>query len=588
MEPGGPLPPQPPELTARYNKKLLTLEEISQAHASSVYAQKYSIEVVGGKIKAVCNDCKMVLSCGNLSDSRKHQCNKRPRSDQHAIAGGTSSDMLFERITACWNPDQRMPANIVTEFWRRLHMWFIDAEIPFAKVDNPWLRDALTLAGIGMMSERSLLTSQLLLRYQEVQGKVAKQVAELEVTHTVAMGVSDGYKNKYAQLGASLMDFSSLLPDGGRIFHDVKDVSDLKKDAVGIKDLLQSWPDELRSAGHPVPAIKGWVMDNTSANKRAMQLMEDDDPEAINMGCAAHWFNLAAKDFSKPCTGLEMQALALAEERRAQAQQQQQQHAMPLLQQPGYVQQPGMAHPPGQVQQLTTTYGAAMAELLSHGVPVEQLLQHLPRPAPMPWQGQGQQQQGARLGQQQQLGQHVGQGLSLLRTSPMQGVAGGERDRAALGRGWLTGGLGRADSPGTPANAEPTRLGFLLAPAETTAVAAVARPTLPTLPWSKLRAPYVSQLLGEVAQISLVLGDCSAIRWGLFKQQQQRLQPQKTVRARDPTRFSNNVSMAQDVLELHDSLRGLVESEEWPELKKASRNSDVFDNLIRRCGGVGA
>ncbi|KAJ9506356.1 hypothetical protein QJQ45_019489 [Haematococcus lacustris] len=114
MEPGGPLPPQPPELTARYNKKLLTLEEISQAHASSVYAQKYSIEVVGGKIKAVCNDCKMVLSCGNLSDSRKHQCNKRPRSDQHAIAGGTSSDMLFERITACWNPDQRMPANIVS------------------------------------------------------------------------------------------------------------------------------------------------------------------------------------------------------------------------------------------------------------------------------------------------------------------------------------------------------------------------------------------------------------------------------------------------------------------------------------------
>ncbi|GFH10834.1 hypothetical protein HaLaN_06223 [Haematococcus lacustris] len=49
-------------------------------------------------------------------------------------AGGTSSDMLFERITACWNPDQRMPANIVAEFWRRLHMWFIDAEIPFAKV----------------------------------------------------------------------------------------------------------------------------------------------------------------------------------------------------------------------------------------------------------------------------------------------------------------------------------------------------------------------------------------------------------------------------------------------------------------------
>ncbi|KAJ9509496.1 hypothetical protein QJQ45_001960 [Haematococcus lacustris] len=159
----------------------------------------------------------------------------------------------------------------------------------------------------------------------------------------------------------------------------------------------------------------------------------------------------------------------------------------------------------------------------------------------------------------------------------MQGVAGGERDRAALGRGWLTVGLGLADSPGTPANAEPTRLGFLLAPAATTAVPAVARPTLPTLPSSKLRAPYVSQLLGEVAQISLVLGDCSAIRWGLFKQQQQqRLQPQKTVRARDPTRFFNNVFMAQDVLELHDSLCGLVESEEWPEEKE-----DAITTVVR-------
>ncbi|KAJ9515726.1 hypothetical protein QJQ45_002636 [Haematococcus lacustris] len=64
MEPGGPLPPQPPELTARYNKKLLTLEEISQAHASSVYAQKYSIEVVGGKIKAVCKQPGQVQQPG--------------------------------------------------------------------------------------------------------------------------------------------------------------------------------------------------------------------------------------------------------------------------------------------------------------------------------------------------------------------------------------------------------------------------------------------------------------------------------------------------------------------------------------------
>ncbi|KAL6754187.1 hypothetical protein V8C86DRAFT_2437878 [Haematococcus lacustris] len=105
MEPEAPLPPQPPELTARYNKKVLTLEEIVQAHGNNVHAQKYSIEVVGGKIKAVCNDCKVTLSCGNLSDAKRHQCNKRPRSGQDAVdADCASNDMPFERITACWNP----------------------------------------------------------------------------------------------------------------------------------------------------------------------------------------------------------------------------------------------------------------------------------------------------------------------------------------------------------------------------------------------------------------------------------------------------------------------------------------------------
>ncbi|KAJ9535039.1 hypothetical protein QJQ45_029692 [Haematococcus lacustris] len=161
IEPDAPLPPQPPELTARYNKKLLTLEEIVQAHANSVHAQKYSIEVVGGKIKAVCNDCKVALSCGNLSDAKRHQCNKRPRSGQDATdADVASNDMPFERITACWNPAQRMPANIMTEFWRRIHMWFIDAEIPFAKDAEEWVLEVSrdnpqwTLGVLDLLRER--------------------------------------------------------------------------------------------------------------------------------------------------------------------------------------------------------------------------------------------------------------------------------------------------------------------------------------------------------------------------------------------------------------------------------------------------
>ncbi|KAJ9532679.1 hypothetical protein QJQ45_010764 [Haematococcus lacustris] len=65
MEPEGPLPPQPPELTARYNKKVLTLEEIVQAHANSVHAHKYSIEVVGGQIKADAEEWVLEVSRDN-------------------------------------------------------------------------------------------------------------------------------------------------------------------------------------------------------------------------------------------------------------------------------------------------------------------------------------------------------------------------------------------------------------------------------------------------------------------------------------------------------------------------------------------
>ncbi|KAJ9507491.1 hypothetical protein QJQ45_006478 [Haematococcus lacustris] len=93
MEPEAPLPPQPPELTARYNKKVLTLEEIVQAHGNSVHAQKYSID--GGKIKAVCNDCKVALSCGNLSDA------KRPRAPAPAPPGpGPAQDKMLQMLMA--------------------------------------------------------------------------------------------------------------------------------------------------------------------------------------------------------------------------------------------------------------------------------------------------------------------------------------------------------------------------------------------------------------------------------------------------------------------------------------------------------
>ncbi|KAJ9505751.1 hypothetical protein QJQ45_029258, partial [Haematococcus lacustris] len=94
-------------------------------------------------------------------------------------------------------------------------------------VGNKYLEDALTLVGIPMRSASSLLNGDLDKRYEEVNSLVKLKVDRLDASGDSAMGVTDGWKNKHVELGASLVDFSSLLPDGGRIFHDVKDVSEL-------------------------------------------------------------------------------------------------------------------------------------------------------------------------------------------------------------------------------------------------------------------------------------------------------------------------------------------------------------------------
>ncbi|KAL6747469.1 hypothetical protein V8C86DRAFT_2909082, partial [Haematococcus lacustris] len=265
-------------------KRKLGALELQAKLRDSIYSKRFSFQVYefqGQSVcKAVCGDCDQSYSCVNMSTTNEHKCKpKRQRADTtpDGPAAAAAAELPFQRIAKCWN-GTALPTCVVEQFWQKFHMFFICAEIPFNKVGNKYLEDALTLVGIPMRSDSSLLNGDLDKRYEEVNSLVKLKDS--------AMGVTDGWKNKHVELGASLVDFSSLLPDGGRIFHDVKDVSELKKDAEGIKALLQAWPQQLRDAGQHVPQITGWVMDNTAANKRAMNKLEEADPSMVNVGCA--------------------------------------------------------------------------------------------------------------------------------------------------------------------------------------------------------------------------------------------------------------------------------------------------------------
>ncbi|KAJ9509524.1 hypothetical protein QJQ45_001972 [Haematococcus lacustris] len=229
-------------------KRKLGALELQAKLRDSIYSKRFSFQVYefqGQSVcKAVCGDCDQSYSCVNMSTTNEHKCKpKRPRADTtaDAAAAAAAAELPFQRIAKCWN-GTALPPCVVEQFWQRLHMFFICAEIPFNKVGNKYLEDALTLVGIPMRSASSLLNGDLDNRYEEVNSLVKLKVDRLDASGDSAMGVTDGWKNKHVELGASLVDFSSLLPDGGRIFHDVKDVSELKKDAEGIKTLLQSLP----------------------------------------------------------------------------------------------------------------------------------------------------------------------------------------------------------------------------------------------------------------------------------------------------------------------------------------------------------
>jgi hypothetical protein len=47
----------------------------------------------------------------------------------------------------------------------------------------------------------------------------------------------------------------------------------------------------------PSTLSAGWTVDNTRANMGALQQLEADHPEWINVGCIAHGLALAMKDF---------------------------------------------------------------------------------------------------------------------------------------------------------------------------------------------------------------------------------------------------------------------------------------------------
>jgi hypothetical protein len=71
----------------------------------------------------------------------------------------------------------------------------------------------------------------------------------------------------------------------------------MRKHGQDIADLLESVAFEIMGGKDNASGFGAWVLDNTKANMLAIEILEDRQPEWINVGCIAHGTASAIKDF---------------------------------------------------------------------------------------------------------------------------------------------------------------------------------------------------------------------------------------------------------------------------------------------------
>ena len=177
-------------------------------------------------------------------------------------------------------------------FNRNMAMACITGCVPFNFFSNIYLQAAAADVGVKLISRKVLSSTLLDSIFEEVELGTATSLASLQFID----GSSDGWRKKACDQGAGLMNFCALTLVGA-LFWDAVNCSALRKDKVGIANLLEEKAIEM-SGGDP-KRFAGWILDNTKANWGAMMIMTERHPQWINRGCIAHGLSLAMKDFTK-------------------------------------------------------------------------------------------------------------------------------------------------------------------------------------------------------------------------------------------------------------------------------------------------
>jgi hypothetical protein len=237
--------------------------------------------------KLRCFSCGNSCQLGNPSKwNKEHVCKGPPNS-----TAGTSRAPPHSNQTTLqqfmMNPDQ------CHEFCKLIVKGMVTGCVPFAFAGNTFIQQALAMIGVSLSAK-------------DVAGRFLDEICAEQTGFDRAMltsmnfvcGATDGWRKKSCLSGAGLMNFC-VMGNQGAYLYDVKDCTDLRKNAEGIANLLEEMAVGIMGGEDDAHRFAGWVMDNTRANVAAMSILEERRPEWVSVGCTGHCAALAMKDFCK-------------------------------------------------------------------------------------------------------------------------------------------------------------------------------------------------------------------------------------------------------------------------------------------------
>ena len=190
--------------------------------------------------------------------------------DEHTAAPAASAAaaaaQAVQRAVRSGAPAQSMLARIVTapqqlNFQQELASFFYKAGIPLHLVRHHALKKALAVVGAKPPSLRQVSGPLLKRASDSVKSGQSEQLASASWIQLA----TDGWRRRAAAGGDPLFNIMALLPNGGSIFHGVRNASGVTKDATWLKVSHVEWAMEVTS--NRPDRLLGMVMDNTKANR---------------------------------------------------------------------------------------------------------------------------------------------------------------------------------------------------------------------------------------------------------------------------------------------------------------------------------